>query len=34
MPMRLGVGNAFIEQPGVQLVERLESQPRGEETCR
>ena len=31
MPMRLGVGNAFIEQPGVQLVERLESQPRGEE---
>ena len=27
MPMRLGVSNAFIEQPGVQLVERLESQP-------
>src|SRR6478735_2573747 len=31
MPMRLGMGNAFIEQPGVQLVERLESQSRGEE---
>jgi hypothetical protein len=31
MPMRLGVGNTFIEQPGVQLVERLESQSRGEE---
>src|SRR6516162_6280590 len=31
MPMRLGVGNTFIEQPAVQLVERLEAQPRGEE---
>src|SRR5215510_15606984 len=26
MPMRLGVSNAFIEQPGVQLVQRLKAQ--------
>ncbi len=31
MPVRLGVGNAFIEQPTIQLVERLEAQPRSEE---
>src|ERR1700738_1868366 len=31
MAMCLGVGDAFIEQPGVQLVEGLESQPRCEE---
>src|ERR1700733_13129004 len=31
MPMRLGVGDTFIEQPGVQLVQRLEAQPRREE---
>src|SRR3981189_2547621 len=30
MPMRLGVGNAFIEQPDVQLVERLYSQRPGQ----
>ena len=29
--MRLGVGDAFVEQPGVQLVEVLEPQPRREE---
>ena len=29
--MRLGVGDAFIEQPGVQLVVVLEPQPRREE---
>jgi hypothetical protein len=29
--MRLGVGDAFIEQPGVQRVERLEAQPWREE---
>ncbi len=31
MPMRLGVGDAFIEQPGVQLVKILEPQTRREE---
>src|SRR6202047_4354663 len=31
MAMRLGVGNAFIEQPGVQFVKVLEPQPRREE---
>jgi hypothetical protein len=31
MAMRLGVGDAFIEQPGVQLVIVLEPQPRREE---
>ncbi len=31
MAVRLGVGDAFIEQPGVQLVEALEPQPRREE---
>ena len=30
--MRLGVGDAFVEQPGVQLVIGLEPQPRREET--
>ena len=29
--MRLGVGDAFVEQPGVQLVVALEAQPRREE---
>jgi hypothetical protein len=29
--MRLGVGNAFVKQPGVQLVEALDPQPRREE---
>ena len=32
--MRLGVGNAFIEQPSVQLVVVLEPQPRREERSR
>ena len=32
MSVRFGVSNAFIEQPGVQLIQRLEAQPRGEET--
>jgi hypothetical protein len=32
MPMRLGVGNAFIEQSGIQLIARLESQPQAEES--
>ena len=31
MAMRLGVGDAFIEQPGVQLVIVFEPKPRGEE---
>ena len=31
MAMRLGVGDAFVEQPGVQLVEGFEPQPRREE---
>ena len=31
MMMRLGVGDAFIEQPGVQFVVALEPQPRREE---
>ena len=31
MGMRLRVGDAFIQQPGVQLVERLEPQARREE---
>src|SRR6478672_3400589 len=31
MSVRFGVSNAFIEQPGVQLIQRLEAQPRGEE---
>ena len=31
MAMRLGVGDAFIEQPGVQFVVVLEPQPRREE---
>ena len=31
MPMRLGIGDAFVEQPGVQLLQRLEAQPRREE---
>ena len=31
MAMRLGVGNAFVEQPGVQLVQVFEPQPRREE---
>ena len=31
MVMRLGVGDAFVEQPGVQLVVGLEPQPRREE---
>jgi len=31
MAMHLGVGDAFIEQPGVQLIEVLEPQPRREE---
>src|SRR5581483_2518119 len=31
MPMRFGVSDAFIEQPGVQLIQRLEAQPRSEE---
>ncbi len=29
--MRLGVGDALIQQPGVQLVEGFEPQPRREE---
>jgi hypothetical protein len=28
MVIHLGVGNAFIEQPGVQFVKILEQQPR------
>lgn len=28
IPMSLGVGDTFIEQPGVQLVQCLEAQPR------
>jgi hypothetical protein len=31
MAMHLGVGDAFIEQPGIQLVKILEPQPRREE---
>src|SRR5262245_27427339 len=31
MAMRLGVGDALIEQPGVQLVQVFEPQPRCEE---
>ena len=31
MAMRLGVGDALIQQPGVQLVEGFEPQPRREE---
>ena len=31
MAMRLGVGDTFIEQPGVQLVQVFEPQPRREE---
>ena len=31
MAMRLGVGDALVEQPGVQLVKVLEPQPRREE---
>src|SRR3954453_17433597 len=31
MAMRLGVGDAFIEKPGIQLVKALEPQPRREE---
>ncbi|MEA2907485.1 MAG: hypothetical protein QOI12_4872 [Alphaproteobacteria bacterium] len=31
MAMRLGVGDAFVEQPGVQFVKVLEPQPRREE---
>jgi len=31
MAMRLGVGDAFVEQPGVQLVKVLKPQPRREE---
>src|SRR5262249_58188840 len=31
MAMRLGIGDAFIEQPGVHLVVALEPQPRREE---
>ena len=31
MAMGLGVGDALIEQPGVQLIEALEPQPRREE---
>src|SRR6202171_4214828 len=31
MAMRLGVGDAFVEQPGVQLVKVLEPQPGREE---
>jgi hypothetical protein len=32
MGMRLGVGDALVHEPGVQLVEGLEPQSRGEET--
>ena len=31
MPMRFGVSNAFVEQPSVQLIQRLEAQPWREE---
>lgn len=31
MPMRFRVSNAFVEQPGVQLIQRLDAQPRREE---
>src|ERR1700733_10582203 len=31
MPVRLGVGDALVQQPRVQLVEGFESQPRREE---
>ena len=31
MPVRLGVGDRLIEQPGVQLVVALDPQPRREE---
>jgi len=31
MAMRLGIGNALIEQPGVHLLVALEPEPRGEE---
>src|SRR6476646_2656955 len=31
MPVRLGVGDALVQQPGVQLVEGFEPQPRREE---
>src|SRR5580698_10976060 len=31
MVMRLGVGDALVEQPGVQFVKVLEAQPRREE---
>jgi hypothetical protein len=31
MAMRLGVGDTFIKQPGVQLVQVFEPQPRREE---
>src|SRR5258706_8297253 len=31
MPVRLGVGDAFVQQPGIQLVEGFEPQPRCEE---
>ncbi len=31
MTMRLGIGGAFVEEPGVQLLIALESQARGEE---
>jgi hypothetical protein len=31
MAMRLGVGDTFIKQPGIQLVQVFEPQPRREE---
>jgi hypothetical protein len=31
MPVRLGIGHALVEQPGVQLVVALDPQPRREE---